>query len=109
MSATNDILKEGNTAVITGASSGIGRAAALDFASRGMNIWMIDIDQEELDAAFELVKQNCSKSMTQQVRRHRFGFLTLCLWKISSVTSFLSKSLLEESTYLLYSFSLPSS
>jgi NAD(P)-dependent dehydrogenase (short-subunit alcohol dehydrogenase family) len=85
MSAYNDILKEGNTAVITGASSGIGRATALDFASRGMNIWMIDIDQEELDAALELVKQKCSKSMTQQVRR------------------------LNKSTYLLYSFSLPSS
>jgi NAD(P)-dependent dehydrogenase (short-subunit alcohol dehydrogenase family) len=85
MSASNDILREGNTAVITGASSGIGRAAALDFASRGMNIWMIDIDQEELDAALELVKQKCSKSMTQQVRR------------------------LVESTYLLYSFSLLSS
>lgn len=85
MSVSNDILKEGNTAVITGASSGIGRATALDFASRGMNIWMIDIDQDELDVALELVKQKCSKSMTQQVRR------------------------LDKSTYLSYSFSLPSS
>jgi len=49
------VLKKGNTAVITGASSGIGRAAAVYCASLGMNVWMVDIDEEELKTAKELV------------------------------------------------------
>lgn len=57
MITASEILKSGNTAVITGASSGIGRAAALDFSSKGMNVWMVDIDKEELDVAKELVSQ----------------------------------------------------
>mmetsp|Transcript_2007 Transcript_2007/g.2516 ORF Transcript_2007/g.2516 Transcript_2007/m.2516 type:complete len:313 (+) Transcript_2007:115-1053(+) len=63
----SSVLKEGNTAVITGASSGIGRAAALDFANKGMNIWMVDIDKEELEAAKELVLQNCLKKESQTI------------------------------------------
>ena len=51
------VLKEGNTAVITGASSGIGRSCALTCASKGMNVWLVDIDKEELEAAKELVVQ----------------------------------------------------
>jgi NAD(P)-dependent dehydrogenase (short-subunit alcohol dehydrogenase family) len=53
----SDVVQEGNTAVITGASSGIGRATALSFAAKGMNVWMIDIDREELEAAKALVLQ----------------------------------------------------
>ena len=50
------VFKPGNTAVITGASSGIGRATALEFASqKSMNVWMVDIDQEELELAHKLV------------------------------------------------------
>jgi len=49
------ILKKGNTAVITGASSGIGRAAAVYCASQGMNVWMVDIDEKELKTAQEMV------------------------------------------------------
>ena len=65
----SSVLKAGCTAVITGASSGIGRAAALDFASRGMNVWMVDIDAEELKEATALVeKQQASASQTIQGR-----------------------------------------
>lgn len=56
------ILKEGNTAVITGASSGIGRAAAMYCASQGMNVWMADIDEEELAAARGLVESKALAS-----------------------------------------------
>jgi len=49
------VLKKGNTAVITGASSGIGRAAAVYCAAQGMNVWLLDIDEEELKTAKELV------------------------------------------------------
>lgn len=48
------ILTAGNTAVITGASSGIGRAAAFFCAGKGMTVWMVDVDAEELEAAKEL-------------------------------------------------------
>jgi NADP-dependent 3-hydroxy acid dehydrogenase YdfG len=61
------ILKEGNTAVITGASSGIGRATALTCAQKGMNVWMVDVDKEELEAAKELVLQK-RLNETSQVR-----------------------------------------
>jgi D-arabinose 1-dehydrogenase-like Zn-dependent alcohol dehydrogenase len=60
------ILKEGNTAVITGASSGIGRAAAMYCASQGMNVWMADIDKYELGAAREIVEAKAVSS--DQVR-----------------------------------------
>lgn len=64
----SSVLKEGNTAVITGASSGIGRAAAWDFVSKGMNVWMVDNDKEELEAALKLARQK--KKSDSQVRNH---------------------------------------
>jgi NAD(P)-dependent dehydrogenase (short-subunit alcohol dehydrogenase family) len=41
----------GNSAVITGAADGIGRAAACAFAGFGMNVLLCDIDSEQLDVA----------------------------------------------------------
>ncbi|CAB9528164.1 Probable oxidoreductase EphD [Seminavis robusta] len=52
----SSLIKAGNTAVVTGASSGIGRAACFEFSKAGMNVFMADIDEEELKAAQELVK-----------------------------------------------------
>ena len=46
-----DLIQPGNVAVVTGASSGIGRAAALQWAAAGMTVYMLDIDATELDAA----------------------------------------------------------
>ena len=40
----------GKTAVVTGAGSGIGRALALEAASRGMNIVLADINEQDLRA-----------------------------------------------------------
>jgi NAD(P)-dependent dehydrogenase (short-subunit alcohol dehydrogenase family) len=62
----SNVLKEGNTAVITGASSGIGRASAWDFVSKGMNVWMVDNDKDELQAAVERARQ--MKKSDSQVR-----------------------------------------
>mmetsp|Transcript_855 Transcript_855/g.1651 ORF Transcript_855/g.1651 Transcript_855/m.1651 type:complete len:329 (-) Transcript_855:79-1065(-) len=53
----SDLMKPGHTAVVTGASSGIGKAAALAFALHGMNVWMLDIDGVELLEAQKFVKQ----------------------------------------------------
>ena len=68
------VFVEGMTAVITGASSGIGRAMAMTCAAKGMNVWMVDIDQDELDTAKELVMGNRLNQGTQ-VRCHK-----ACWW-----------------------------
>jgi NAD(P)-dependent dehydrogenase (short-subunit alcohol dehydrogenase family) len=51
-----ELMQHGNTAVVTGASSGIGRSACMKFASYGMNVWMIDIDSTELLVAQKMIK-----------------------------------------------------
>lgn len=59
------IFVEGMTSVITGASSGIGRAMAMTCATKGMNVWMVDNDEEELATAKKLVVEKCSNQETQ--------------------------------------------
>ncbi|MDO9426470.1 MAG: SDR family NAD(P)-dependent oxidoreductase [Methylobacterium sp.] len=44
-------LRAGRTAVVTGAASGIGRAAATRFAAAGMNVWLADLPGDALDRA----------------------------------------------------------
>lgn len=46
--ALSELIQPGNVAVITGASSGIGRAAAVRWAAAGMHVWMLDDDEPEL-------------------------------------------------------------
>ncbi|KAI0072034.1 NAD-P-binding protein, partial [Panus rudis PR-1116 ss-1] len=51
------ILHAGRVAVITGAASGIGRAAAVEFAKHGMKIALADIREDQLrEAAAEVAK-----------------------------------------------------
>ena len=45
------VLSEGCVALVTGAASGIGRAAAKRFASLGMKVCLADIDESGLEAA----------------------------------------------------------
>lgn len=52
------IFARSNTAVITGASSGIGRAAALSCARSGMHVWLLDVDAAELADAAALVRSS---------------------------------------------------
>jgi NAD(P)-dependent dehydrogenase (short-subunit alcohol dehydrogenase family) len=51
MSRSSTCLAEGHVAVITGASSGIGRATARFCAKLGMKVFLADVDEEELAAA----------------------------------------------------------
>jgi len=46
------------TAIVTGGSSGIGRAAALRFASEGANVVVADVNQEGGEETVKLVSQN---------------------------------------------------
>jgi NAD(P)-dependent dehydrogenase (short-subunit alcohol dehydrogenase family) len=55
-SLSNEIFRFGHTAVITGSSSGIGRAAAMMCAEKGMNVYLVDIDTAELEATVQHVK-----------------------------------------------------
>lgn len=48
---THPALSEGAVAVITGAASGIGLAAAKALAARGMNVVMVDVEADRLMAA----------------------------------------------------------
>jgi 3-oxoacyl-[acyl-carrier protein] reductase len=47
---------QGKTLVVTGGAKGIGHALALDFATRGANLALIDVNRAELDAAVALVE-----------------------------------------------------
>jgi NAD(P)-dependent dehydrogenase (short-subunit alcohol dehydrogenase family) len=53
--ASGEIFKAGNIAVITGASSGIGRESARSCSKMGMRVILADIDEKELAEAAEEV------------------------------------------------------
>eukprot|EP00635_Sarcinochrysidales_sp_CCMP3193_P001216 CAMPEP_0118903400 /NCGR_PEP_ID=MMETSP1166-20130328/8280_1 /TAXON_ID=1104430 /ORGANISM="Chrysoreinhardia sp, Strain CCMP3193" /LENGTH=310 /DNA_ID=CAMNT_0006842627 /DNA_START=1 /DNA_END=933 /DNA_ORIENTATION=- len=53
--AMSSVFASGKVAVITGASSGIGKAMATKFAGLGMTQFLVDVDAEELAATVEAV------------------------------------------------------
>jgi len=67
-SFTSQIFTTGNTAIITGASSGIGRAAALFCASHGMHVYMIDVDEEDLSRAVMAVGDVVKDTSVQKIQ-----------------------------------------
>lgn len=52
-----DIISRGNTAVITGAALGIGRATASHLASIGMNVCLLDVSEDDLTEAHGLIAE----------------------------------------------------
>lgn len=61
---STEIFRFGHTAVITGSSSGIGRAAAIMCAEQGMNVFLLDIDVVDLQSTVELVKGSIAAKTT---------------------------------------------
>ena len=53
---------ENKTAVVTGGASGIGRAMADRFASAGMNIALVDIEEGPLDTAVKALRESGAKA-----------------------------------------------
>lgn len=58
------VFTKGKTAVITGAASGIGRAAAKRFASLGMNVVMADTDTAQLKSSAASFPEGGGKVLT---------------------------------------------
>lgn len=50
-SSLQDVLRQGNVAVVTGAANGIGLAMARRFQASGMHVCMLDADGDRLDTA----------------------------------------------------------
>ncbi len=57
------VFSEGRVAVVTGAASGIGLAAAKRFASLGMKVCLADIDAVALDEASEEVSKYAGEAI----------------------------------------------
>ena len=58
---------KGNTAVITGAASGIGLALARRAAAEGMNLVLADIDSDALDKAAATLGVEPERLLTRRV------------------------------------------
>ncbi len=56
----NDAVKHGGVAVVTGAASGVGRAAALRFAQAGLGVVLADLPGAQLDATVQEARQLAS-------------------------------------------------
>jgi len=64
MITLSSLMQPGRTAVVTGAASGIGKAACLAFAQAGMSVWMIDNDAADLQHAQQDIQQIVTATTT---------------------------------------------
>ncbi len=62
MSRSLDFFASGRVALVTGAAMGIGRAASLYLAERGMAVAMVDLPGDELEGAVKAVKERAEQA-----------------------------------------------
>lgn len=68
--ADHPALAAGAVAVITGAASGIGRAAAMKLAARGMRVCLADVAAESLEAAVEEIAGLAANGLEDVMHQH---------------------------------------
>jgi NAD(P)-dependent dehydrogenase (short-subunit alcohol dehydrogenase family) len=66
--ALPEAFSPGNVAVVSGAASGIGLAAARRFAGMGMKVAVVDLGGEKLDAAVEAIASQAAKGKDQVLK-----------------------------------------
>ncbi|MGE3829382.1 MAG: SDR family NAD(P)-dependent oxidoreductase [Parvibaculaceae bacterium] len=71
-----EALKPSNVAVITGGASGIGLAAAIEFAKRGLRVCIADLGAGRLAAAAKAIKDSGGEVMTAECDVSRFADLS---------------------------------
>ena len=59
------VTNQGGLAVVTGAAHGLGAAAALAWASRGLDPVLIDLDPDALDATATRIREACPERQVQ--------------------------------------------
>jgi len=65
--STTEVFQVNHTAVITGGSSGIGRTVALECALKGMHVWLVDIDEDDLKKTEQDIQLKVKGSFPDQV------------------------------------------
>ena len=91
---------EGKTAIITGAAQGIGRAVALEFAERGANLLLADIQSAKVESVAAEIRASGSKATATAVdvtdSNSVASMVELAISEFEQVDILLSKTFFEK-------------
>ncbi len=85
MEPENGLPQHTRAAIITGAARGIGRAAALHLAHVGYAVGLVDVREEELEAAGAEIRQQGGQAETYACSVTDADALTYAFWKYAQV------------------------